>query len=312
MAQEDIETAQFTLNPLYIQAARDEADARRKAEAMGQESSPGHLEYARDEKEVLGNQAGTSPLRAKAAESDAAEPSARADRPALGRARTDDESAGDRDEQTGPKGKSWAALAAKQTQIARVRQEVDKLLMIRENAYSADLTAYKARLNELRFKRVAVQMALVSGSDEYDDGDLLALDRQIAQLVKITGRRKPDAAPQGFVAELEAKINGLKSELEILNAELKELAADHGLAIAVKKAKDYIEALKLASNLRHELLALAALVPGDGPLMNLNLGGELPIPSGLEVFASIRSEDLAITLEGVEAAKARIRAEWAF
>ena len=312
MSQENLEPNPFTLNPLYLKAARDEADFRRKAEPMDREALPLRTAYTREEKKAHSNPTRSSLDQTKTLEAEAPEPFDRAERPANEGARPDEESAENQREPASPKGKSRAAIANKQAEIARVRREIDKLTMIKDSAYSVDLTSYKAKLNELRFKRVAIQMALVSGSDEYDDGDLLALDKQIAELVKLIAHdRKPEAASKDIAAELNAKIDGLQSEVEFLTGELRKLVADHNLGLAVRKAEDYIKALKVAHNLRHELLALAALGPSDGPLRNLNLGGELPRPCGFATFASILSEDLAITVEGVEEAKARIRAELA-
>ncbi len=277
MSQDNPEPSLFTLNPLYLKAALDEVDFGRKAKP---EEAP--------------------------------EPSDQAERPDNEKAKLDNDLAGNRSEPANPAENAGAAIATKQAEIARIHKEIDELIKIKDRVCSVDLASCAAELNELRFKRVAIQMALVSGSDEYNDGDLLALDRQIAELVKLMSReRKPDAVSKDAAADLNAKIGGLQSELEFLTGELRELIANQILRVAVRKAEDYVNALKVAHNIRHELLALAALGPSDGPLRHINLGGELPRPWGFQTFASILADDLAITAEGVEEAKARIRAELA-
>lgn len=261
--QENSEPELFTLNPLYLKSALDEAKISRRAEPVDWETPPSHSAHTQAEHQ--------SALET-----------------------------------------SKAAIASKQAEIARLREDIDALSKLKGSPEPADPAAYQAELNELRIRRIAIQMALISDSDEYSDDDILALDRQIAAAVKqIAQARNPDAASNDVAAQAKAKIDRLQAEEISLNLELKALLANHYQRLAAQKAEAYAKALKAAHMLQHELLALASLAPGGGLLRNLDFGGELPQPSGLETFAATLPRSLAITLAGVEDAKARIRSELA-
>jgi hypothetical protein len=286
VSHENPEPEPFTLNPLYLKAAVEEARSPLKPEPI---ASANHRQEAAKP---------PPPSSLNQAKSMEKEP-----------ARTDDLTQHPR-KPASPIETSKAAIKAKWAEVAKIREEIDRLSKIKDSQPPDDPNTYQMELNELRLKRLAIQMALISDSKEYDDNDILNLDKQIAECVqKIAQTRKPGPASNGMAAELLARIEGLRAEEESLASELKKLLATHNQWLAVRKAKDYIHALKAAHHLQLELLALASLGADDGPLRNLDFGGELPRPRGFEIFASILPWDLAITDEGIEEAKARIRSE---
>ena len=109
--------------------------------------------------------------------------------------------------------------------------------------------------------------------------------------------------------KLNANIEELQDKVQVLTEGLKRQITDYNLSVAFKKAECYVDQLKTACNLRHELLALVELLAKDHLLMDLRLGGELPMPYGFEPFDSIPEDGLATTLEGIEEAKIRISQE---
>lgn len=284
MSHENPEPESFTLNALYLKAAVEEARSPLKPEPIA--STNQRQEAAKP----------PPPSSLKQAKSMEVE-----------HACTDDLTQNQR-KPAPPIEASKAAIKAKWAEITKIREEIDRLSKLKDSQPPADPNDYQMALNELRLKRLAIQMALISDSKEYDDNDLLSLDKQIAECVqKIAQTRK--SSPASNATELLARLERLRAEEASLASELKKLLATHNQWMAVRKAKDYIHALKAAHHLQLELLALASLGAGDGPLKNLDFGGELPRPQGFEIFASLLPWDLAITDEGIEQAKARIRSE---
>jgi hypothetical protein len=287
-----------TLNPHYLQAVRDEAAIKRKAvQAANLVSAPALIEAK--------------------AESDL---DALAQADSFGRFRQGEPNASDETERVEdgmrePPGTAvaWvkAAIASRQAEIDQTQQQLDRLNRIKATVEPAEPLKGRANLNELRMRRLAIQMGLLADSKEYDEDDLLAVDKQIAQLKGLTANKSPLEAP-AHPAErmkLSADIDGLQSRLAVLSKEINTLIANHNLSVAVAKAEDYVNALTNANTIRHELLALAELLDSDGLLMNMGLGGELPLPSGFYPFDALLKETLATSIEGIEEAKARILTE---
>ena len=303
MSEEKPEPERFTLNPSYLKAALDEAGSYSKAEPLDREVSlPGdaHRQEGKiHSRPVLSAQA-------NAMEEKTSEPFGWAERTADPKRTLDGSLTADTFDHAALLATSKAAIASKKAEIARVREEIDSLSKGNDSRRPADLSAYQAELNELRLRRIAIQMALISDSDEYDDGDILAIDKRMKEVAEsVAQARQSQAASTGIDAELL----GLRAEEESLTCELRTLVADHKHWVAVTKAESYLMALKVAHRLQYELLALASLDSGEGPLRHLDLGGELPWPRGFETFASLLPGDLAITVAGVEEAKARLRSE---
>jgi len=284
VSHENPEPEPFTLNPLYLKAAVEEARSPLKPEPI---ASANHRQEAAKPPPP------SSLNQAKSMEKEPAHTNGLAQHPR---------------KPANPIEASKAAIKAKWAEVAKIREEIDRLSKLKDSQPPADPNDYQMELNELRLKRLAIQMALISDSKEYDDNDILNLDKQIAECVqKLAQTRQSGTAANA--TELPARIERLRAEEESLAGELKKLLATHNQWLAVRKAKDYIHALKAAHHLQLELLALASLGSGDGPLKNLDFGGELPRPRGFEIFASLLPWDLAITHEGIEEAKARIRSE---
>ena len=201
-------------------------------------------------------------------------------------------------------------FADKRAEIDQAQQQLDRLLKIKAIVEPADLPATgKANLNELKLKRLAIQMALVADSTEYTAQDLQAVDKQIAELSGASSRQPKSPANTTERMKLNANIEELQDKVQVLTEELNRQVADYNLSVAFKKAEGYVQQLKAACNLRHELLALVELLANDHLLMDLRLGGELPMPYGFEPFDSIPEDGLATTLEGIEEAKIRISQE---
>ena len=201
-------------------------------------------------------------------------------------------------------------LADKRAEIDQAQQQLDRLLKIKAIVEPAVLPATgKVNLNELKLKRLAIQMALVADSTEYTAQDLQAVDKQITELSGASSRQPKSPANTTERMKLNANIEELQDKVQVLTEELNRQVADYNLSVAFKKAGAYVQQLKAACNLRHELLALVELLANDNILMDLRLGGELPMPYGFEPFDSIPEDGLETTLEGIEEAKIRISQE---
>ena len=201
-------------------------------------------------------------------------------------------------------------LADKRAEIDQAQQQLDRLMKIKAIVEPADLPGTgKANLNELKLKRLAIQMAIVADSTEYTAQDLQAVDKQIAELSGASNRQPKSPANTVERMKLNANIEELQDKVQVLTEELNRQVTDYNLNVAFKKAEDYVETLTAACNLRHELLALVELLANDNLLMDLRLGGELPMPYGFEPFDSIPEGGLETTLEGIEEAKIRISKE---
>jgi hypothetical protein len=287
-----------TLNPHYLQAARDEAANKRKAGQLANPvSAPAIIEAkaephaaALEQTESFGGFQQGGPIAID------------------GPPQVED----DRREPPGV-AVAWvkAAIAGKQAEIDQTQGQLDRLNRIKAAVEPAEPLTGRANLNELRMKRLAIQMGLLADSKEYDDDDLLAVDKQIAQLSGLTAKKSQLEAP-AHPAErmiLSANIDALQTRLAVLSEEINTLIANHNLSVAVAKAEDYVKALTNANTIRHELLALAELLDVDGLLMNMSLGGELPLPSGFYPFDALLKETLATSIEGIEEARVRLLPE---
>lgn len=203
-----------------------------------------------------------------------------------------------------------SAIAEIQARIRRIREEIAQLNAGKGAAAPVDAASLKTTLNELRLKRLAVQMALVAGEEGQSDEELRFLDGCIAEIsLKIARATQSGAEEESGDGELEARISALRAERQLLGHDLKRLVAGRYLALTVCKAEEYLNVLRSAHALRHELLVLASMAPQVGPLKDLDLGGELPVPGGVETFEQIRPEELATGHTHFKAAKSRIRRE---
>ena len=298
MSTDEIVPKISTLNPHYLQAVRDETAKKRKAgQALNPVSAPAIIEAKAESNAAALEQADSFGLFQRG------EPIA------IGRPASVEEG---RREPSGTVARAKAAIASKQAEIDRTQQQLDRLGRIKAAVEPAGPpTTVSANLNELRMKRLTIQMGLVADSKEYDDDDLLAVDKQIAQLNGLTANKSQLETPAYPVErmKLNANIDALRDRLIVLADEINTLTANHNLSVAMAKAEDYIKALTTANAIRHELLALAELLASDGLLMNMSLGGELPLPSGFDPFDSILQDTLATSIEGIEEAMARILPE---
>jgi hypothetical protein len=286
-----------TLNPHYLQAVRDEAAKKRKAvQAANLVSAPAIIEAKAESLAAAPAQANSFGLLQQGRSIAIDEP-----------ARVE---AGKREPQ-GTVASVKAAIASIQAEIDQTQRQLDRLGRIKAAVEPAEPLTGRANLNELRMKRLAIQMGLLADSKEYNDDDLLAVDKQIAQLSGLTAKKSQLEAPTNPAErmKLSANIDALQDRLVVLSEEITMLIANHNLSIAIAKAEDYIKALTSANDIRHELLALAELLDSDGLLMNMSLGGELPLPSGFYPFDSTLKETLATSIEGIEEARARILPE---
>ena len=203
-----------------------------------------------------------------------------------------------------------AAVASKQGEISQIELQLGRLRKIKERVEPPPQAGVKTDLNELKIKRLAIQMAMMSDSETYDDSDLLEVDRQIAECRDLNAGTRRELAPNSLeLIKLSAKLTELEDKRQILQQECNELMQGHNLRIAINKAEDYLDVLAAANALRHELLALAELLAEDGCLINMKLGGELPIPSGLNPFDEIALDALATSIDGIEEAKLRLQQE---
>ncbi len=303
MSTEEPETKLPTLNPLFLQAVRDEVAKRQKAGQAEQQAVNPISAFAINEPKAetdaaAQEQSGTFELFQQP-------------RPVIA---TGGPEIAEEDKQKPPGNlaAAKAAIAGKQAEIDQAQQQFDRLIKIKAVVEPADSPATgRANLNELRLKRLAIQMALVADNKEYDDKDLLAVDRQIAKLSGLATSNRQSDTPANAVErmKLNAKIDEFRDKVQVLTEELNRQIADYNLSVAFKKAESYVQTLKAACDLRHELLVLVELLASDGLLIDLKLGGELPMPSGFEPFDSILQDTLATTIEGIEEAKASIRQE---
>ena len=290
MPTEEPEAKLSTLNPLFLQAVRDEAAKKQKA---GQADWP-------VVNPVSAFASGQTEGQPDAVElSQAPPPIIVIDEPAI--AEKDS-----KQEPTSHLATAKAAIAGIRAEIDQAQQQLDRLIKIKAVVEPARSATGKASLNELKMQKLAIQMALVADSKEYGDQDLLAVDKQIAELTG-AGNRQPEV-PANTVEnmKLNAEIGELQDKVRVLTEELNRQIGDYNLSVAFKKAGDYLQTLQAACVIRHELLALVELLAYDGLLMDLNLGGELPIPSGFELFDSMPQDALATTIEAIEDAKVRI------
>lgn len=298
MSEEKSETEFVTLNFSYLRAALDEASSKSKTGPMGWEAPlPDEVGQQQDEVALSAQAVHAAPPKPADRSERIGEPLGRA----YGSLREDESEPVDLWE------KSKAAIADKKAEIARVREAIDRFSKGSDDQRQADIKLFQEELNDLRLKRLAIQMALVADSSEYDEADILAIDQRMKELVEWSAQaRKPKAADAG------EELSGLRAQEESLVRELRKLIAGHNRRVVVSKAEAYLQALKIAHRLQHEWLALIELSPGDGPLRHLDLGGELPSPKGFDTLVPGFSSDLAISLAGIEEAKARLRSELAF
>jgi len=289
-----------TLNPQFLQAARDEAARRNKDEQSEPQSDRLISASPRSEIQAQGNNAiesGKENFINRLELTEATLPVYPPKRAEVFTSEPDDNVV-----------KVKADIAGKQAEITQIQQQLDRLIRIKEMVEPQMPIKGKADLNELRMKRLAIQMALVADSKEYEEKDLLAIDMQIAELAgsPIDQRHSATSADSLELIKLNAKIEDLQDRLLVLNGELSEMILDHNLQVAFMKANDYVRVLTEANSIRHDLLALAELLTDDAILINMKLGGELPIPAGFEPFDAIFTNDLSTTIEGVEKAKLRL------
>ena len=281
-----------TLNPWFLQAVRDEAANRQKA---GLASLP---TMEPDSATAL-HPAAITASHAAVQQVEPWEPDVVIDQPGMDR----------RQEPATALVATKAAVAEKQAEIARLQQQLDRLNKIR--GFIEAPASGLPDLNALRMKRLAIQMALVADSQQYDEDDLRAVDREIVELNRINPGHYPleNPAIAAGRSNLSADIEAVQTQMRGLRDDIEQILASHNLRVACAKAEDYLNALTAANLIRHELLALAELLPGEDGLMNMRLGGELPVPSGLEPFDRVIPETLATTLDGIEEAKNLIRLE---
>jgi hypothetical protein len=286
---------------MFLQAARNEAAKRKMEEQVGQLDSKLMPGFAKNEIEMEGKAAllmeeetvelfqaasheSTEPTEAEITESDL---------PLDALAKAKD------------------AIARKQFEIDQTQQQLDRLLKIKAVVSPKEPMSGKASLNELRMKRLAIQMALVADSKEYVESDLLAIDRLIAEFANSASANQQNDSSSNSAESLRlnAKIEECQDRLQKLRDDQKDMIYTHNVRVAFRKAEEYILALKRANSIRHELLALAELLGNDYVLDDMKLGGELPIPSGFEPFDSLLLDCLTTTIDGIEEAKDRLQTE---
>ncbi len=301
MSTDELESQIPTLNPMFLQAARNEAAKRKMEEQVGQLDSKLMPGFAKNEIEMEGKAAllmeeetvelfqaasheSTEPTEAEITESDL---------PLDALAKAKD------------------AIARKQFEIDQTQQQLDRLLKIKAVVSPKEPMSGKASLNELRMKRLAIQMALVADSKEYVESDLLAIDRLIAEFANSASANQQNDSSSNSAESLRlnAKIEECQDRLQKLRDDQKDMIYTHNVRVAFRKAEEYILALKRANSIRHELLALAELLGNDYVLDDMKLGGELPIPSGFEPFDSLLLDCLTTTIDGIEEAKDRLQTE---
>lgn len=301
MFTKELETKVSKLNPLFLQAALDEVAKRRKDEWVDELSaspfSPFAIHEAMAKASVAGVKRTETPEIFRVPEIIVKDqPLPALDAP---------------NEPPATLAKVKSAIDGKWAEIDQAQQQLDRLFKIKAVVEQHGPMAVKPDVNELRMKRLAIQMALVADSSEYDEKDLLDVDRQIAALNNLGAANREPEISANYVerSNLNVKIVGLEDKIRGCKEELNALILGHNLRVAYRKADDYIKALQAANTIRHELLALAELLAGEELLMDMKLGGELPIPSGLEPFDGIFTDSLSTSLEGIELAKKHIRSE---
>jgi len=311
------ETKLSTLNPVFLQSVLDEATKRRKEEPTGQQVENPFSSFVSEASQPFDRPHPSLPPGGEGSNSTAlgSEPA-----PTPWPLGSGDHCRNDEYKPVStalpPEDKptlfsnlayAKAVLADKRAEIEQTQRQLERLVKIKAVVEPVAMhSTSKTNLNELKLKRLAIQMALVADSTEYNTQDLLAVDKQIAEL----SSRQPKS-PANLVEQmkLNAKIDELRDKVDVLTEELKRQTIDYNLSVAFKKAESYVQTLKAACNLRHELLALVELLANDCLLSDLRLGGELPFPYGFEPFDSMPEDDLATTLEGIEEAKIRISQE---
>ena len=285
-----------TLNPLFLQAVRDEASKGRKAEPVNSNPVSPVADFAMDD----------IPLDDYSAETDLEPPESfepfQLDEPEVGNLGGS--------LLVGSIEAVKAAVAGKQAEISQIELQLGRLRKIKERVEPPPQAGGKTDLNELKMKRLAIQMAMMSDSETYDESDLLEIDRQIADCRGLNAGTRREPAPNSLeLVKLSAKLAELEDKRQILQQECNELIQGHNLRIAINKAEAYLDVLTTANILRHELLALAELLADDGCLLAMKLGGELPNPSGLKPFDEIALDALTTTIDGIEEAKLRLQQE---
>ena len=285
-----------TLNPLFLQAVRDEASKGRKAEPVNSNPVSPVADFAMDD----------IPLDDYSAETDLEPPESfepfQLDEPEVGNLGGS--------LLVGSIEAVKAAVAGKQAEISQIELQLGRLNKIKERVEPPPQAGGKTDLNELKMKRLAIQMAMMSDSETYDESDLLEIDRQIADCRGLNAGTRREPAPNSLeLVKLSAKLAELEDKRQILQQECNELIQGHNLRIAINKAEAYLDVLTTANILRHELLALAELLADDGCLLAMKLGGELPNPSGLKPFDEIALDALTTTIDGIEEAKLRLQQE---
>ena len=296
MSTDESEIKLSTLNPLFLQAVRDEASKGRKAEPVNSNPVSPVADFAMDD----------IPLDDYSAETDLEPPESfepfQLDEPEVGKLGG-----------SLPVGSIEvvkAAVAGKQAEISQIELQLGRLNKIKERVEPPPQAGGKTDLNELKMKRLAIQMAIMSDSETYGESDLLEIDRQIADCRGLNAGTRRQPAPNSLeLVKLSAKLAELEDKRQILQQECNELIQGHNLRIAINKAEAYLDVLTTANILRHELLALAELLADDGCLLAMKLGGELPNPSGLKPFDEIALDALTTTIDGIEDAKLRLQQE---
>ena len=296
MSTDESEIKLSTLNPLFLQAVRDEASKGRKAEPVNSNPVSPVADFAMDD----------IPLDDYSAETDLEPPESfepfQLDEPEVGKLGG-----------SLPVGSIEvvkAAVAGKQAEISQIELQLGRLNKIKERVEPPPQAGGKTDLNELKMKRLAIQMAIMSDSETYGESDLLEIDRQIADCRGLNAGTRREPAPNSLeLVKLSAKLAELEDKRQILQQECNELIQGHNLRIAINKAEAYLDVLTTANILRHELLALAELLADDGCLLAMKLGGELPNPSGLKPFDEIALDALTTTIDGIEEAKLRLQQE---
>ena len=296
MSTDESEIKLSTLNPLFLQAVRDEASKGRKAEPVNSNPVSPVADFAMDD----------IPLDDYSAETDLEPPESfepfQLDEPEVGNLGGS--------LLVGSIEAVKAAVAGKQAEISQIELQLGRLRKIKERVEPPPQAGGKTDLNELKMKRLAIQMAIMSDSETYDESDLLEIDRQIADCRGLNAGTRREPAPNSLeLVKLSAKLAELEDKRQILQQECNELIQGHNLRIAINKAEAYLDVLTTANILRHELLALAELLADDGCLLAMKLGGELPNPSGLKPFDEIALDALTTTIDGIEEAKLRLQQE---
>jgi len=206
VSQNNPENNLSLLNPSFLQAVLGEASIKRKPDTLAPQA---RLIFVPEEHGPQTNSKGNAPKQAAdAGNGNREEPVATKNSPHVFEGETVPQEISNAQ-------RSKAEIAAKKADLAEVQRQLDKLLGLKSSADPAEIAGRKSQQNELRMKRLAIQMAIISGSGKYNDNDLVAVDKQIAAINQtLASNRQLDASSPFEQDTLNAKIEAAQSRKE--------------------------------------------------------------------------------------------------